>query len=257
MSRRSSAATSGQNGRATHWKRGSRVVEHGGGCGGWWRRWRSNLHQPPPTSRTSTNLRRASERERRRAGPPRRDLSRAARGAGRFGGETAAAQAGHDPRRDRPDDQAGPARARSRRRPRARRIRSVAARAVPGRRRQRGRGAGHGAVDLRGVAPGARRGRVPGLARPRHPRTTPLRSEGEERMHVALRMRVAILSGTVLTAVGRGGGARGRAWPPSGPPPEVVKPLHVPESPYYLIYSPPVNLAKPPDTTAHGRKPGS
>src|SRR5207247_3610048 len=112
MSRRSSAATSGQNGRATHWKRGSRVVEHGGACGGWWRRWRSNLHQPPPTSRTSTNLRRASEREPRRAGPPRRDLSRAARGAGRFGGETAAAQAGHDPRRDRPDDQAGPARAR-------------------------------------------------------------------------------------------------------------------------------------------------
>ena len=84
-----------------------------------------------------------------------------------------------------------------------------------------------------------------------------LLSEGEERMHVALRMRVAFLSGMVLTAVGCGGGARGRAWPPAGPPPEVVKPLQVPESPYYLIYSPPVNLAKPSDTTAHGRKPGS
>jgi len=50
-------------------------------------------------------------------------------------------------------------------------------------------------------------------------------------MQVALRIRVAFLSG--------------------------VKPLQVPDSPYYLIYSPPVNLAKAPDTTAHGRKPGS
>ena len=69
-------------------------------------------------------------------------------------------------------------------------------------------------------------------------------------------MRGAILIGIVLTAVGCGG-ARGRAWPPAGPPPEVVKPMLVPDSPYYLIYSPPVNLAKPPDTTAHRRKPGS
>jgi hypothetical protein len=76
-------------------------------------------------------------------------------------------------------------------------------------------------------------------------------------MHLALRIRVAFFSGMVLTAVACGGGARGRAWPPAGPPPEVVKPLQVPDSPYYLIYSPPVNLAKPPDTTAHGRKPGS
>jgi hypothetical protein len=76
-------------------------------------------------------------------------------------------------------------------------------------------------------------------------------------MQVALRIRVALLSGMILTAGACGGGARGRAWPPSGPPPEVVKPLQVPDSPYYLIYSPPVNLAKPPDTTAHGRKPRS
>jgi len=41
------------------------------------------------------------------------------------------------------------------------------------------------------------------------------------------------------------------------PPPEVVKPLLVPDSPYYIIYSPPVSLAKPPDTTAHVRKPRS
>jgi len=74
-------------------------------------------------------------------------------------------------------------------------------------------------------------------------------------MLVALRMRVALLSGIVLTPVACGGGARGSATP-AGPPPEVLKQLRVPESPYYLIYSPPVNLAKPPDTTAHGRKPG-
>src|SRR5437763_16266458 len=76
-------------------------------------------------------------------------------------------------------------------------------------------------------------------------------------MHVALRMRVALLSGIVLTPLACGGGARGRASPPARPPPEVVKPMVVSPSPYYLIYSPPVNLAKPPDTTAHGRKPGS
>ena len=76
-------------------------------------------------------------------------------------------------------------------------------------------------------------------------------------MHVSLLMRIALFGGIVLTALACGGGARQTAWPPEGPPPEVVKPLQVPESPYYLIYSPPVNLAKPPDTTAHGRKPGS
>jgi len=56
-------------------------------------------------------------------------------------------------------------------------------------------------------------------------------------MHLALRIRVAFLGGMVLTAVACGGGARGRAWPPAGPPPDVVKPLQVPDSPYYLIYS--------------------
>jgi hypothetical protein len=76
-------------------------------------------------------------------------------------------------------------------------------------------------------------------------------------MHVALLMRIALFSAIVLTPVACGGATRQKAWPPEGPPPEVVKPLQVPESPYYLIYSPPVNLAKPPDTTAHGRKPGS
>ena len=74
-------------------------------------------------------------------------------------------------------------------------------------------------------------------------------------MHVA-QIRVAILSSILVTIVACGGAARRQAAP-AGPPPEVVKALQVPESPYYLIYSPPVNLAKAPDTTAHGRKPGS
>ena len=76
-------------------------------------------------------------------------------------------------------------------------------------------------------------------------------------MHVALPTQGALLSGILLTLSACGGGAHRQAWPPSGPPPEVVKPMLVPPSPYYIIYSPPVNLAKPPDTTAHGRKPRS
>jgi len=79
-------------------------------------------------------------------------------------------------------------------------------------------------------------------------------------MHVRAPVPMSvILSGTFLTLVACGGGsaARGRGARAAGPPPEVVKPLLVPPSPYYIIYSPPVNLAKPPDTTAHGPKPRS
>ena len=78
-------------------------------------------------------------------------------------------------------------------------------------------------------------------------------------MDLCARVRVAVvLSGTFLTLVACGGGtARGRAAATAGPVPEVVRQMQVPPSPYYLIYSPPVNLAKPPDTTAHGRKPRS
>jgi hypothetical protein len=74
-------------------------------------------------------------------------------------------------------------------------------------------------------------------------------------MYVTLRMQVALLGAILLAPSACSGGARRQAWPPAGPRPEVVKPLQVPESPYYLIYSPPVSLAKPPDTTAHGPKP--
>jgi len=75
-------------------------------------------------------------------------------------------------------------------------------------------------------------------------------------MHVGARIPVAGLSTLLLTLVACGGHPRGRAAAAAGPPPEVVKPMLVPPSPYYIIYSPPVNLAKPPDTTSHGRKPG-
>jgi hypothetical protein len=71
-------------------------------------------------------------------------------------------------------------------------------------------------------------------------------------MHVPTPVRFAALS-ICLTLAACGSSRRAAA--PAGPPPEVVKPLQVPPSPYYIIYSPPVNLAKPPDTTAHARKP--
>src|SRR5207245_3354853 len=55
-----------------------------------------------------------------------------------------------------------------------------------------------------------------------------------------------LLAGIVLTALACGGTARGRWSPAAGPPPAVVQPLLVPDSPYRIIYSPPVNLAKQP-----------
>ena len=78
-------------------------------------------------------------------------------------------------------------------------------------------------------------------------------------MHVRARLQVAVaVGGTLLTFAACGGGraARARAGA-SGVPPALVQQLQVPENPYRIIYSPPVNLAKPPDTTAHGRKPPS
>ena len=61
----------------------------------------------------------------------------------------------------------------------------------------------------------------------------------------------------VLLVTACGGGAAGRAGGAAAPSQELLRPLQVPESPYRIIYSPPVNLAKPPDTTAQGRKPRS
>ena len=57
-------------------------------------------------------------------------------------------------------------------------------------------------------------------------------------------MRVIIMGGLlVLAGCSRGGGGE-YAEAPSAPPPEVVKALEIPPSPYYIIYSPPVDLAK-------------
>ncbi len=66
-----------------------------------------------------------------------------------------------------------------------------------------------------------------------------------------VRLSVAFL---LLVACGGGGGSRQAAAAP--PPPELLKALQVPENAYRIIYTPPVNLAKPPDSTAHARKPG-
>jgi hypothetical protein len=74
-------------------------------------------------------------------------------------------------------------------------------------------------------------------------------------MDLAVRVRLAVVGGALLPILACGGGARGRAVAAAGPPPEVVKPLQVPASPYYLIYTAPVSLAKQLDTTAHARKP--
>ncbi len=63
--------------------------------------------------------------------------------------------------------------------------------------------------------------------------------------------------GAVLLVTACGGAASRRAGATMAPTAELLRPLQVPETPARLIYSPPVNLAKPPDTTAHGRKPRS
>jgi hypothetical protein len=74
-------------------------------------------------------------------------------------------------------------------------------------------------------------------------------------LRVPIRLAVLLCATCLTLPACRGGAARARVAAPAGPPPEVVKPMLVPPSPYYIIYSPPVNLAKPPDTTAHVRKP--
>jgi hypothetical protein len=68
----------------------------------------------------------------------------------------------------------------------------------------------------------------------------------------------AVFGASVVALAGCGGGVPRRpAAAPAGPPPDVVRQLQVPPSPYQIIYYPPVSLAKPPDTTAHARKPVS
>lgn len=76
-------------------------------------------------------------------------------------------------------------------------------------------------------------------------------------MHVPARARMALALGgcvVALSACGGGSAARGRAAATAGAPSEVVARLQVPETPDRIIYTAPVSLAKPPDTTSHGRK---
>jgi hypothetical protein len=73
-----------------------------------------------------------------------------------------------------------------------------------------------------------------------------------------MRRLPVVLCTSVLALTACGGGAgRGRAPAAAGPVPDVVRQLQAPETPDRIIYAPPVSLAKPPDTTAHGRKPRS
>ena len=57
-------------------------------------------------------------------------------------------------------------------------------------------------------------------------------------------MRGIIIIGGFLVLTGCGRKAGEYAQASGGPPPEVVKAMQVPPSPYYIIYSPPVDLAK-------------
>src|SRR3989442_10347773 len=197
------------------------MVEVGGGCGG-------------REEATSTRG--------RRAGPPRRRVPGAARRPRRVGGEAPAPQARHPSRRHRVGDQARPAATRDRGRPGAGRVRALAATTVPRRRSQRGRRARDGAVDLRGMAAGRRGRLLSRLARawcaigrrPSRSGRAVERGEGGEIMNV--RLSVAFL---LLVACGGGGASR----PAAAAPPEVLKALQVPENPYRIIYTPPVNLA--------------
>lgn len=69
------------------------------------------------------------------------------------------------------------------------------------------------------------------------------------------RLAVVRCAGVLMLAACGGGTARRRASAAGGPVPDVVRQLQVPDIPERIIYTPPVSLAKPPDTTAHGRKP--
>jgi hypothetical protein len=59
-----------------------------------------------------------------------------------------------------------------------------------------------------------------------------------------MRMIVLLCLLPALAGCNRGGG--GRAAAPNGPPLEVVGTLQVADSPYRIIYTPPVDLAKRP-----------
>jgi len=59
-----------------------------------------------------------------------------------------------------------------------------------------------------------------------------------------------MLAGVVLMALACGGAATRARSTPGGPPPAVVQQLQAPDSPYRIIYYPPVSLAKQPPAQA-------
>jgi hypothetical protein len=72
-------------------------------------------------------------------------------------------------------------------------------------------------------------------------------------MRDRIQQRLAVMfAGVVLMALACGGGAatRARSTPAAGPPPAVVAQLQAPDSPYRIIYYPPVSLAKQPPAQA-------
>lgn len=64
-------------------------------------------------------------------------------------------------------------------------------------------------------------------------------------MRAISRRRLATMMAIATMAAGCGGGAPEQ---PATISPEVLEALQVPDSPYWLIYSPPVDLAKRPAT---------
>lgn len=67
-------------------------------------------------------------------------------------------------------------------------------------------------------------------------------------MHLSAPLRVvAVVVAGVLPLLACGGGGAGRGpRAAASPVPDVVKEMQVPASPYYIIYHPPVSLAKQP-----------
>jgi len=64
---------------------------------------------------------------------------------------------------------------------------------------------------------------------------------------------VVMLAGAVLMGLACGGGAatRAQSTPAAEPSPAVVRQLQAPDSPYRIIYYPPVSLAKQPPPVSH------
>jgi hypothetical protein len=74
-------------------------------------------------------------------------------------------------------------------------------------------------------------------------------------MQVGVRLPVGVLLSAICLTLGACGGATRQPTAAAIARSDVVRQLQVPESPYRIIYNPPVSLAKPPDTTAQKPKP--